>query len=109
MGVTLSLVILGLYFFLKSLEKADCGIPDVVPVAEKLLEAALSNTTNSILDLDDQDRGFVNATGNSTNPCPEPYTGGLGWLPVFLLMKYIFFFNLGYGSMIWITGRIKLS
>ncbi len=35
--------------------------------------------------------------------CPGARTGSLGWLPVALLMNYIFFFNLGYGSMIWIT------
>ena len=27
----------------------------------------------------------------------------LGWLPLLILMVYIFFFNLGYGAMIWIT------
>ena len=30
-------------------------------------------------------------------------TADIGWLPLALLMTYIFFFNLGYGSMIWIT------
>ena len=35
--------------------------------------------------------------------CPWTYTANIGWLPLALLMTYIFFFNLGYGSMIWIT------
>ena len=35
--------------------------------------------------------------------CPNVHTADIGWLPLALLMTYIFFFNLGYGSMIWIT------
>merc|ERR1712004_617269 len=31
------------------------------------------------------------------------YTHSIRWLPLLLLMIYIFFFNLGYGAMIWIT------
>merc|ERR1719219_428333 len=33
----------------------------------------------------------------------EAGSGYLGWIPLFNLMAYIFFFNLGYGSMVWIT------
>ena len=43
------------------------------------------------------------ATDNCTTSVPAIHTAGLGWLPLLLLMLYIFFFNLGYGSMIWIT------
>ena len=35
--------------------------------------------------------------------CTWTHTANIGWLPLALLMTYIFFFNLGYGSMIWIT------
>ncbi len=35
--------------------------------------------------------------------CPDVYTADIGWLPLVLMMVYIFFFNLGYGAMIFIT------
>ena len=39
----------------------------------------------------------------TVSECPWTHTADIGWLPLALLMTYIFFFNLGYGSMIWIT------
>ncbi len=41
--------------------------------------------------------------GGGDGDCPKPYTSGLERLPLILLMAYIFFFNLGFGAMIWIT------
>jgi len=42
-------------------------------------------------------------TGISAENCEDIYTHSIRWLPLLLLMIYIFFFNLGYGAMIWIT------
>jgi len=36
-------------------------------------------------------------------PDCQAYTRNLGWLPMLLAMLYIFFYNLGYGAMIWMT------
>jgi len=41
--------------------------------------------------------------GISAENCEDIYTHSIRWLPLLLLMIYIFFFNLGYGAMIWIT------
>lgn len=41
--------------------------------------------------------------GPDVDPCEAIYTSSIRWLPLLLLMIYIFFFNLGYGAMIWIT------
>ena len=41
--------------------------------------------------------------GSEDLKCEAIYTHSIRWLPLLLLMIYIFFFNLGYGAMIWIT------
>ena len=46
---------------------------------------------------------FQSLHSSSVSECPWTHTADIGWLPLALLMTYIFFFNLGYGSMIWIT------
>ncbi len=66
MGITVTLTLLGVYFYLKALEDNACQ-------------------------------------AEAVEDCPQPYTSSLGSLPLLLLMVYIFFFNLGYGAMIWIT------
>ena len=43
------------------------------------------------------------AAGSEDLKCEAIYTHSIRWLPLLLLMIYIFFFNLGYGAMIWIT------
>ena len=43
----------------------------------------------------------LNSTDGSS--CSPVYTESINWLPLALLMAYIFFFNIGYGAMIWIT------
>ena len=47
---------------------------------------------------------FQSLQSSSVTEClRDGVTADIGWLPLALLMTYIFFFNLGYGSMIWIT------
>ena len=47
---------------------------------------------------------FQSLHSSSVTEClRDGVTADIGWLPLALLMTYIFFFNLGYGSMIWIT------
>ena len=77
-------------FYLKTLEKLACAQSESSsPIAEKLSE----NFSNVVgvesgdnVGSDDDDGGDVT--------CPAIYTGNLGWLPLLILMVYIFFFNL---------------
>ena len=46
---------------------------------------------------------ITNNTQLEEELCEAIYTHSIRWLPLLLLMIYIFFFNLGYGAMIWIT------
>jgi hypothetical protein len=65
------------------LEKLACAQTESsTPVAEKL-----SETPSDVVDDD--------GSGDGADPvCPAIYTGNLGWLPLLILMVYIFFFNL---------------
>ena len=46
---------------------------------------------------------LTTGSGTEDQKCEAIYTHSIRWLPLLLLMIYIFFFNLGYGAMIWIT------
>ncbi len=73
------------------------GYDDVVGIV------ALSDNANESFANNNNNSNNNNATGDGAAKCPPVYTSDIGWLPVVLLMVYIFFFNLGYGAMIWIT------
>ena len=129
LGVSLTMVALGVYFYLKTLEHEACqqpvtpgtlnvtasttASPGMLPVAEKFLEKARDSVNSlSVGELTKETRtepeseGLVDPIrpklGGNSN-CPAIYTEYLGWLPLLILMVYIFFFNLGFGAMIWIT------
>ena len=68
-------------FYLKTLEKMACAEAEAnAAVAEKLTTDG--GGLNGLIEDDDD------------NSCPAIYTGNLGWLPLLILMIYIFFFNL---------------
>ena len=121
-GVTVTNIIMGVYFYLKTLEEESCR-NGVTPAAEPFFSAGnnggnLNEYSLSTGKVKMEDGSVVSSTPqpalefHSSTPspllptstdCVEIYTGNLGWLPLVLLMVYIFTFNLGYGSMIWIT------
>jgi len=76
-GISSALIGMGVYFHFKSLEE-NCQNGTIA-----------TNQTAGSEGLDCEQ--FNN------------YTHSIRWLPLLLLMIYIFFFNLGYGAMIWIT------
>lgn len=76
-GVSVTLAIMGLCYHLNALKGAKETI---------LLQKAANETMESQENNEEQ-------VDNSI----------LGWVPLFDLMAYIFFFNLGYGAMIWMT------
>lgn len=87
-GISAALIGMGVYLHLKALEKLACLEYD---------HSNNFNNTTTIVNLDDE------ASPVSGDTCEAIYTHSIGWLPLLLLMVYIFFFNLGYGAMIWIT------
>jgi len=48
--------------------------------------------------------GDLNATDCSEDDLPESCSYGLGLLPIITAMVYIFMFNIGYGSLVWMTA-----
>ncbi len=101
LGISLALIAMGVYFYLKTLEKTECLMNDLVA------NHSSSNSNNLLLSSASaeslkSEAAEANLT-DSTNNCPATYTEDIGWLPMFILMIYILFFNLGYGAMIWIT------
>lgn len=76
-GVSVTLAIMGLCYHLNALKGAKETI---------LLQKAANETMESQENNEEQADNSI-----------------LGWVPLFDLMAYIFFFNLGYGAMIWMT------
>lgn len=98
LGISLALIGMGVYFYLKTLERVACG---------QDFSSSQDKTVNGTVLLNGQ---FESAAESLTaqdmeaeEVCPAIYTESFGWLPLLLMMMYIFFFNLGYGAMIWIT------
>jgi len=88
-GISGALIGMGVYFHFKGLEEDKC-----------FTEGILSeNATNTNYSLSQNDL----TAGSEDQTCHAIYTHSIRWLPLLLLMIYIFFFNLGYGAMIWIT------
>ena len=84
-GISASLFGIGAFLHLISLEKIAC-----------------CNSANITL----QNCTQIESTGSvffNSEDCPKIHTENYQWLPLLLLMLYIFFFNLGYGGLIWIT------
>ena len=75
-GVSLTLSVMGVCYYL------------VPPIANT------TNTTNETM---------VNESALEEGRISEGSVEYPGWLPLLNLMAYIFFFNIGYGSMVWIT------
>jgi hypothetical protein len=90
LGISLALIGMGAYFYLKSLDRLACGHDR---------SSLNTNATASALSTD----ATEDEKENHDDKCPHYYTENIGWLPLVILMIYIFFFNLGYGAMIWIT------
>jgi len=60
---------------------------------------------NEIQDLSDcQRRSDLNVTDCSEENLTESCSYGLGLLPIITAMVYIFMFNIGYGSLVWMTA-----
>ena len=94
-GVTVSMIGIGAFLHLVRLERLECEINgNATTDATNILSANDTCNNTSITESD-----FFNS-----EDCPKIHTEGIGWLPLLLLMLYIFFFNLGYGAMIWITA-----
>ncbi len=92
-GISAALIGMGTYFHLKRLDQSWCNGGGLQ-----------ANDTNlSVVDIDIN--SFINGSldGFEHNLNCMNYTESIRWLPLLLLMIYIFFFNLGYGAMIWIT------
>lgn len=87
-GISASLFGIGAFLHLISLEKMAC--------CSSLYNMTLQNCT---------DPSSVSETSVFFNSedCPKIHTENIQWLPLLLLMLYIFFFNLGYGALIWMT------
>ena len=106
MGISLSLIAMGVYFYLKSQDSSAAD--ELTPIAEKLLnDVQGGNSLNSIsmtsaVKNEDYQQPLELENESSTENSGG-YLDNFGWLPLFLLMLYIFFFNIGYGAMIWIT------
>ena len=83
-GISVSLFGIGAFLHLISLEKIACSDNVNITVQNCTDESSQSVFFNS-------------------EDCPKIHTESIQWLPLLLLMLYIFFFNLGYGAMIWIT------
>jgi len=88
-GISSALIGMGVYFHFKGLEEKLC------------LNGLSGNGTTSISTL--STNGTDLTAGSEDLKCEAIYTHSIRWLPLLLLMIYIFFFNLGYGAMIWIT------
>merc|ERR1719400_2046171 len=87
-GISASLFGIGAFLHLISLEKIAC--------CSSVYNMTLQNCTDPF---------SVNETSVFFNSedCPKIHTENIQWLPLLLLMLYIFFFNLGYGALIWMT------
>ncbi|TRY78837.1 hypothetical protein TCAL_06755 [Tigriopus californicus] len=112
LGISVMLISMGVFFYLKTLEHSSCydnlksqysvmnmsadTLTDVIPVPEKFLNSESTPAST-------EDESLPASVIKGNKDCPSIYTAHLGWLPLVILMLYIFFFNLGYGSMIWIT------
>lgn len=88
-GISSALIGMGVYFHFKSLEKQICTtiLDEDGNVTVQSITTTIDNVTKAA------EEEF----------CKAIYTHSIRWLPLLLLMVYIFFFNLGYGAMIWIT------
>ena len=120
LGISIALIGMGVYFYLKSLEKLECMMHELVlsnnstetnvllstASAESLKseETNLTEKSNCHATYTENIGMYTNYTHTSYNTSAlrwHLYTSG--WLPMLILMVYILFFNLGYGAMIWIT------
>jgi len=90
-GISSALIGMGVYFHFKGLEEKLC------------LNGLSGNGTTSISTLSTNGTDLTTGSGSEDLKCEAIYTHSIRWLPLLLLMIYIFFFNLGYGAMIWIT------
>jgi hypothetical protein len=82
---------------LKTLEKLACeaGTSETSsPIAEKLSENFSTIVDNSNYSINDTNRLESTNDDGGGDICPAIYTENLGWLPLLILMVYIFFFNL---------------
>jgi len=91
LGISAALIGMGCYFLFKDWEKWDCQ--------------KLNNHTEIEVSIPTSKHchNYNNNSDFLMENCPPTYTESIGWLPLLILMVYIFFFNLGYGAMIWIT------
>ena len=87
-GISASLFGIGAFLHLISLEKIAC-CSSVYNMTFQNCTDPISVTETSV---------FFNS-----EDCPKIHTEHIQWLPLLLLMLYIFFFNLGYGALIWMT------
>ena len=87
-GISASLFGIGAFLHLISLEKIAC-CSSVYNMTFQNCTDPTSVTETSV---------FFNS-----EDCPKIHTEHIQWLPLLLLMLYIFFFNLGYGALIWMT------
>jgi hypothetical protein len=81
---------------LKTLEKLACeaGTSETSsPIAEKLSENFSTIVDSSNYSSNDTNR-LESTDDDGGDICPAIYTENLGWLPLLILMVYIFFFNL---------------
>ena len=87
-GISVSLFGIGAFLHLISLEKIAC--------CSSVYNMTLQNCTDPF---------SVNEVSlfSNADDCPKIHTENIQWLPLLLLMLYIFFFNLGYGALIWMT------
>ena len=77
-------------FYLKTLEKLACAQAESsAPIAEKL-----SENFSNVVGVDNGDNVGIEDDTDDAVTCPAIYTGNIGWLPLLILMVYIFFFNL---------------
>ena len=88
-GISATLIGIGVFMHLKSLE-------------EECINENTSGGNTTIPQPEDTTQVSLSLPQSLAEDC-QIYTQNLGWLPMLLAMLYIFFFNLGYGAMIWIT------
>ena len=84
-GISVSLFGIGAFLHLISLEKLACCTS---------VNITIQNCT---------DESSTRSVFFNSEDCPKIHTENIQWLPLLMLMLYIFFFNLGYGALIWIT------
>ena len=89
-GISGALIGMGVYFHFKSLELEACG----PGISAENCEDIYTHSIRYTLYIWNKPSYFLILWNFLFN---------FRWLPLLLLMIYIFFFNLGYGAMIWIT------